>query len=211
MTWASRVDDRMDEFVLAWREGGADPREYLSGLDGDERRELEMRIELFLDRAGPDRWNPDLYRGSLSELVVEGVLVSPGEVERESLIALRVGCGLGKREVAASLADDLGATSESDLRRISDYYHRLEWGTLRPSGVSRRVFDSIASILGTDRERIADAIPDVGASSHQVFARYSAAPPPEESRDMAGWESEPPSSSPDWIDHLFLGPDEDRD
>jgi len=211
MTWASRVDDRMDEFALAWRDGGADPREYLSGLDDDERREMEMRIELFLDRAAPDQWDPDLYRGSLAEQVVETTLGNPAEAGRESLITMRVECGLGKREVAASLADDLGATSENDRRKISDYYHRLEWGTLSPADVSRRVIESIASILGTDRENISGAIPETGASSHQVFARYSAESRPGEPRDLAYWEETGPSSPPDWVDELFLGADEVRD
>ena len=208
MNEPDRIDQLMDEFARAWGTGEADPRAYLADLDGDERREMEVRIQLFLDRAGPDPWDREVYRGSLSEQVVEGVLGDARVAGGEDLIAMRVECGLGKREVAASLAEDLGATSEDDRRKVSDYYHRLEWGTLDPAAVSRRVIDSIAAILGSDRQQVTAAIPDPGAASHEVFARLAG----EGSSGEPGQSMATPSiPSTDWVDELFLGSDGEQD
>lgn len=207
MNEPDRIDQLMDEFARAWRTGEADPRAYLADLDAGERREMEVRIQLFLDRVGPDPWDPDVYRGSLSEQVVEGVLGDAQVAGGEDLIAMRVECGLGKREVADSLAEDLGANSENDRRKISDYYHRLEWGTLDPSAVSRRVIDSIATILGTDRQQVTAAIPGPGAASHEVFARLAGEGPSGEPGQSMATPSVPSS---DWIDELFLGADREQ-
>lgn len=211
MSDPSRVDERMDEFARAWRAGEADPRVYLADLEGEERQEMTVRMRLFLDRAAPDAWDPERYPGSLSEQVAEGVLGEAREAGREDLIGMRVERGLGKHEVAVSLADDLGATSEVDRQKVSDYYHRLEWGTLDPSAISRKVIDSIAAILRSDRRGIIEAIPEPGATSHEVFARLSTEPsagvPGERSASM----QTPSSGAADWVDELFAGSGEGQD
>lgn len=210
MSDSSRVDERMDEFARAWRAGEADPRVFLADLEVEEKREMTVRIRLFLDRAAPDAWDPGRYPGSLSEQVVEGVLGGAREAGREDLIGMRVERGLGKREVAVSLAEDLGATSDADRQKVSDYYHRLEWGTLDPSAISRKVIDSIAAILGSDRQGIVEAIPGPGETSHEVFARFSPEPAAGELGETSASMQTPSSASADWVDELFIGSGEVR-
>jgi hypothetical protein len=121
---------------------------------------------------------------------------------------LRAAARLRRSEVVGRLAGDLGATGRE--AKVGAYYHAMEQGTLPSAGVSDRVLEALAAIVGTTAARLRDAgrwmggpPPDPHAGA--AFARIGTPDPQllEEARPA------PPSARPagerDEIDELFTG------
>lgn len=204
-----------EEFAREYRrEGEADPRPYLSQLDGDERAELRLLIEAFLERAPRRRWDPDAFAGSLAEraLARAGTGEEPATAERpagwpELLPALRTEARLKRRTVVERLAAAIGFADQQ--QRVAAYYHRMEQGQLRPSGVSDRVLEALAGILGGSAEalrRAGDAGQRAAEAGGEVFARVGA---PEGGSAIGGGGAasarEDAAEPADELDRLFTG------
>ena len=208
-----------EEFAREYRrEGEADPRPYLSQLDGDERAELRLLIEAFLERAPRRRWDPDAFAGSLAEraLARAGAGEEPATAERpagwpELLPALRTEARLKRRTVVERLAAAIGFADQQ--QRVAAYYHQMEQGQLRPSGVSDRVLEALAGIVGSSAEalrRAGDAGQRAAEAGGEVFARVGA---PKGGAPREGPAAEPlaeeAGAPADDLDRLFIGGEDD--
>jgi hypothetical protein len=213
------VDALLREYIERYEsEESADPREYLSQVEGPDRHRLSALIEGYLIHAAPPRkWDPDAFEGSVSERVVarlaESWSAASGHLPVE-LVDLRKEKAIKRSEVVDRLAEVLGVSAKRE--KVAFYYHRLEHGLLPARGVSSRVFDALAGILGTSAERLRSAGEAVGLDRRHdlridpLMAR-TAEPPPEEfaAQDRAA-EQAPPEEhdvKPDEVDRLFTGGD----
>ncbi len=131
--------------------GETDPSDLLEQLSGRERERLSALIDGYLENAAPPQaWDAEAFEGSLAERatarVAESWSSAAGELPHR-LVELRNQRKLKRRELVARLADALGVASQE--QKVAAYYHRLERGTLQSDRVSAKVFDALASILGT--------------------------------------------------------------
>jgi hypothetical protein len=220
MTTMADVDRLLREYIERFEAGGsADPGDLLSQLEGRERTKLSVLIEGYLEHSAPAQdWDPEAFEGSAAERAVARVAESwseaSGQLPRE-LVRLRNERQITRADLVSRLADSLGV---SDLReKVAFYYHRMERGLLPAEGVSTKVWEALARLLGTSADSLRQAASSVepGAGATRAVSAYArtAPPPPEEyARDVAadvaaGMASpgEPESREPDEVDVLFTG------
>ena len=106
----------------------------------------------------------------------------------------------------ARLATALGASAKE--AKVARYYHGMERGTLPAEGVSDRVIDALAGILGRPASAIREAGERLaggpgGAGSGAVFARTASADPA--FSDFGSPAPERAAAPEDWdeVDELF--------
>ena len=91
------------------------------------------------------------------------------------LPGLRERARLKRAELVARLADALGVSGGE--KKVADYYHRMEQGTLPASGVSDRVLEALGKLVGTSAaalRRAGQAAAEPGGAAPAagaVFAR----------------------------------------
>lgn len=207
----SDVERLLQAFIREDREGGeADPLAYLAQVQGADRAELEALIDGYLARAPRRPFDREAFEASGAREVAEEVGRSLGGVSGEwpaLLPRLRHRAGLRRAEVVARLAGELGA-SEQQRGKIARYYHRMERGTLPADGVSDRVLQALATVVGTTAEALREAgrraggaaTPDAAGSA---FARVGAPDPehvPAEELMRGGGDADEPR---DDIDAAF--------
>ncbi len=205
----------LEEFQADYEAGReADPANLLDRVDPGRRQELADMLDSYLMTAPTRRWDPDAFEGSLAQLAVDRVYDSVEGVSGtwpELLPHLRNQARIKRRVLVERLAGALGFGSEPEIAKVGDYYNRMEHGRLPAEGVSGRVIDTIAEILGAPAERIRAAGARGGeatSSGQSAFAR-TAFPDVEFSvADRAGDEllAEAPAepAGRDEIDALFL-------
>lgn len=170
------VNERFERFrdrFLA--EGAANPREYLEGLEGDERAELELLIEVFLIEAPPRPWNEEEFKRTGAAAFAERMaaeIVADMATGEKRLIDLRTSAEIARESLVDRLARELDLPDETES--VSYYYHHLERGNLPVEGVSESVFEALSRILKVSAKRIRDAAEasrrDMGPGE-PVFAR----------------------------------------
>jgi hypothetical protein len=205
--------DRLLAELAADYEAGrdVDPAALLDRADPDQRQELAALIDSYLMTAPPRKWDPEAYEGSLAQQAVDRVyesIVAESGSWPELLPALRRDARIKRGELVSRLASALGFAAEPQVEKIGDYYHRMERGQLRPAGVSARVIDALAGILGTDPGRIRAAGGGAGELEGKglAFAR-TAFPNAEFAEDVADAPVEHRAAEGpgrDEIDALFL-------
>jgi hypothetical protein len=207
----SDVERLLQEFIREDREGGeADPLAYLARVEGADRAELEALIDGYLARAPQRPFDRDAFEASGARAVAEEIGRSLGGVSGEwpaLLPRLRHRARLKRAEVVARLAAELGA-SEAQEPKIARYYHGMERGTLPAAGVSDRVLQVLAKVIGTTAETLREAGSRAGGAATQeaagtAFARIGAPDPEHTSAEelmRGGSESDEP---PDDIDAAF--------
>lgn len=204
----SDVDRLLDEYVTAHRAGSdPDPSDFVGRVEGTDRRELAALIDAFLARAPRRPWDPRAFAASPAGPLVAQVqqeLAGEPEAWPALLPRWRAEARVLRRDLVKRLAAALGVAGREE--KVARYYHRMEQGLLPPDGISDRVVEALAEILG----RPAQAIREAGAGLRSggegpaatVFARtalpdaaYSQAPSalPPEARD---WDE---------VDELFRG------
>ncbi len=214
------AEQLFEQFAEEYRRGGAaDPRPFLTQVSGAERAELQILIEAFLERAPRRRWDPAAFSGSPAERAVERAGADAGAAPAETaegwpvvLPALRTKARLKRRTVVERLAQSLGFPDQQD--RVAAYYHQMEQGQLPSAGVSIRVLEALAAIIGASAEylrRSGEAGESGPSAGGEVFARVGATN--EESRHSPG---SPTASvdfeevgTPDELDSLFTAGDQD--
>ncbi len=209
------IDERWSELEQALTEGVAFDREDpFEGLSESERIELTHRLERFADEwiiSGPPphstpvtaKNDPQLERVRRSVQGDSGMWPS-------MLPRLRERASLGRDELAAQLAQELGQSS--DPEKVRRYYHRMEWGQLPGNGVSAVVLESLARLLDTDPNELRasgtltgrrDRGSEQRSRTSQTFARFIGNDvTPEPSKAVIDLPEEPEW---DGTDRLFLG------
>lgn len=178
------VDKLLRDYVAEHRAGGeADPRGYLEQTSGTDRVELLARIDRYLAGAPGAAWDPGSYAGSAAEKLAGEIaagwsLDEPGEEAtegwRELLPALRHRAKILRRAVIERLAAEIGHPGQT--QRVAEYYHQMEHGTLPAEGVSDRVLEALARILGESAERLRRAgsvVTPGGDTQDQAMAKVA--------------------------------------
>jgi len=207
------VDRLLTDYIQEHRAGGAaDPRAYTKQLEGTDRAELEALIDAYLTRAPGRDWDPEAYKGSAAERLVESLSESLGGVSGSwpvLLPELRNRAKLKREELVERLAAALGVTGRE--AKVADYYNQMEHGRLDPAGISDRVLDALAALVNTTRDtlrRAGERVQPPVEAGGAVFARKARLDP-----DYAADASAPGTAAPaertaadrDEVDELFLG------
>ncbi len=197
------VDELFDRFRAAYRSGEeTDPREFLAGLSGADRRELEALIDAFLAHAPAAEVDVARFRASPAGQRLRAALeATAAETWAELLPRLRDDAQLTRAKLVARLAEALGVGGREP--KVARYYHRMETGDLLPSGVSDRVLEALGAIVGASAERLRAAGLNIAPprAAGEVFGRsVTAAPAPASAppRRQAGEDH-------DEVDQLFTG------
>ena len=202
------VDRLFKEFVAADRSGGpADPRSYLERVSGTDRAELEALIDGYLARAPRRAFDPEAFARSPARAVAEELARSLGGASGTwpaLLPRLRHRARLRRSEVVGRLAEELGAADRRD--KVARYYHEMEQGTLPAAGVSDRVLEALARVVGVTAERLREAGGAAGGATQrqaEAFARVTS-PDPRYAEPLEPVVPPPPAER-DEIDELFTG------
>lgn len=218
------AEEMFRRYVEEHRAGGeADPVAYLREAPAGQRRELAALIDAYLESAPRASFDEQAFRGSPSEATVEALERSLGGqagMWPALLPRLRDRAGLKRRELVEGLSRALGLGGRE--QKVGAYYHEMEQGLLPSEGVSARVLEALAGLLGASADELRDAGRSLGAGAlpgpggASVFARSApadgfAAPPPAGAAEMAGQEAVADLgafASPggwDEVDELFRG------
>ena len=173
------LDALLAEFEASYLAGGdADVTRFLERVPANERQELATMLDSFLmEKATRRPWDSAGYERSLAKEAVERVYESSEGVSGtwpELLPRLRSQARIKRSDLVERLANALGFADEASVARIGDFYHRMEHGTLPSRGVSSRVVDALASVVGVTAEQIRSAgngDPFDDAATGAAFAR----------------------------------------
>jgi hypothetical protein len=175
-----------DEYAARYARGERpDAREYVERA-GDGGAELADLIDAFLARAPAPA--PDAETVALFEAWVAG---------ESPLRALAAERGLGRGALVDALAKAL-AIDPAKREKLAGYVHELEWGLLDTAGVSRRVWDALAGILGARAQELAGWRPRPLAAEAAMYR----------ADDVAAVSGPPVGEEPDErdeVDELFTG------
>jgi hypothetical protein len=207
----------LQDFIAEDRTGGpADPLDYLQRVEGSERAELETLIDGYLARAPRRTFDRAAFASSPARAVAEELGRALGGASGTwpaLLPRLRHRAQLRRADVVVRLAHELEAKPEQ-VHKVAGYYHQMEHGTLPASGVSDRVLEALARIVGDTADRLREAgrgglgLPPA-ATAASAFARVGT-PDPQyvEAEELMAPAS--PAEPPDDIDALFTGASADE-
>jgi hypothetical protein len=172
------VETLLTEFMAEHRAGGkADPIEFVRRASPTERRELATLIDGYLARAPRTPRARQPSPEPRAEATIEALSRSIGGAAGRwpaLLPQLRNRAGLKRRELVDQLAGALGVSGRES--KVGRYYHEMELGLLPASGVSTRVLEALAKLVGTTASELRNAGAALGegtGASGQVdaFAR----------------------------------------
>ncbi len=183
------VDKLFSDYIAEHRAGGeANPRTYLEKVEGIDRDELATLIDAYLVRSPGQGWDARAFEGSSAQQWAQGMERSMGGragLWPLLLPRLRERAKIKRAELVERLARALGVGSESE--EVAAYYHRMEQGQLDSKGVSTKVLEALAAIVGSSAEALRSAGEQFGEgqapSEGTVFARV-AGPPTGEYTDL---------------------------
>ena len=207
------VERLLHEFIAEDRSGGdADPLAYLTRTRGTDRVELEALIDAYLARAPRRRVDPTADQPAAARRAVDELtraVAGRSGWWPALLPRLRAAARLRRSEVVDRLARDLGATERE--AKVGAYYHAMEQGTLPAAGVSDRVLEALATIVGTTAGRLRDAGCAIGGPppdphAGAAFARIGTPDPELLEEPRPAPAPAPPVGQRDEIDELFTGP-----
>ena len=207
------VERLLHEFIAEDRSGGdADPLAYLTRTRGTDRAELEALIDAYLARAPRRRVDPTAGQPAAARRAVDELtraVAGRSGWWPALLPRLRGAARLRRSEVVDRLAGDLGATGRE--AKVGAYYHAMEQGTLPAAGVSDRVLEALAAIVGTTTARLRDAGRAIGGPppdphAGAAFARIGTPDPELLEEPRPAPAPAPPVGQRDEIDELFTGP-----
>jgi len=173
------VEALLGEYIGEHQRGGeADPAAYLNRADPPDRAELAALIDSYLSRAPrtplAERGNVDPRREATLEAVSRSIGGASG-LWPALLPRLRDRAGLKRRELVERLAGALGVGGNE--AKVGLYYHEMELGTLPADGVSDKVLEALAKLVGSTAGELRAAGAALGADiggrhgEAAVFAR----------------------------------------
>jgi hypothetical protein len=204
----------VEEFGAEFEAGRSpDPNHWIQRVEGDERQELASLIDRYLMTAPRRAWDPVAYETSLAKVAVDQVYESIEGVSGswpELLPQLRNRARIKRADLVAQLGAALGvAESSPRLAKVADYYNQMEHGRLPAEGVSGRVIDALAGIVGVGADvlRSAGGAAAAGGGEAAAFARMSTPDLQYSSEDSLPAAPQSPGTAPerDEIDELFTG------
>ncbi len=211
------LDILLRDFIAAVEAGAdPDPAALLATVpNAGERQELAVRIDSYLMEAPRRAWDPDAYERSAAKVAVDRVYESLEGLSGswpELLPRLRNAARIRRQDLVERLAGELGFRTSREVQKIGVYYHRMEHGLLPAEGVSGRVIEALAGIVGASAETIREAGAAAGprgsATPGPAFARVATPDPAYAGEGAGDDESAGAGSSPprrDAIDALFTG------
>jgi hypothetical protein len=189
-----------------------DPWSYIDQLSGEEREELEELIDAYFVDAPPRAWDAAAYRGSNAERIADALDRSfrgQAGLWPAVLPRLRDRVQLTRGALVERLAEKLGVADRHE--KVGVYYHEMEQGLLPSAGVSARVLEVLAGIVGTSADALRRAGEPLsgeprGDSAAAVFAR-KARPAPEYEAPAEAVDAREEERAPerDEVDQLFTG------
>ena len=207
----AELNSLFTEFVERHLAGeNPDPWSYINQLESEERAELEELIDAYFVGAPPQSWNADAYTGSSAERIADALDRSfrgQAGLWPAVLPRLRDRARLTRGALVERLAETLGVDDRSE--KVAVYYHEMEQGLLPSAGVSDRVLDVLAGIVGTTARglrragRPLSSEPPAEAAA-RTFAR-KATPAPEYEPSEPAFEVGKKPDAADWdeVDELF--------
>ncbi|MGI9021366.1 MAG: hypothetical protein ACR2G3_11730 [Solirubrobacterales bacterium] len=152
----SDVERLLSEYITEHRAAGqADPVAYLDQLEGIDREELAVLLDGYLQQAPGREWDAEAYQGSSAERLTESLAKSlSGQAGLWPVLLprLRERAQIKRAELVEKLAAGLGVGESTE--KVAGYYHEMEQGTLEAEGVSGRVLDALAGIVGASAESL---------------------------------------------------------
>jgi hypothetical protein len=204
----SAVDRLLAEYMEEHRSGGeADPVAYLDRAAAEDRGELAALIDGYLARAPRREFDESALRDSQAEAMVDELqrsLAGCSGLWPAMLPRLRARAGLKRRELVERLALTLDVGERTE--KVGRYYHEMEQGLLPADGVSDRVLEALARLVGSTPSTLRDAGRALAAAPErpgggEAFAR---ATPPDALAVPATPPAEGPAQEPwDEVDELF--------
>jgi hypothetical protein len=147
-------DRILSDFIDAWNAGRRpDVDEHLARAAEPDRAQLLADITAFAAFAP----TPDYDDAALAAIRAEAAVASAAAAARSSgalwpalLPRLRERAALSTGQLAAGLVGALGLPADREPK-TRGYLERLEAGELRPGGLSGRLLDALARVLGVPR------------------------------------------------------------
>jgi transcriptional regulator with XRE-family HTH domain len=204
-------DRILSEFVDAWNAGRRpDLDEHLARAAEADREQLSADIMAFLAFAPTPDYDDAALDAIRAEPVVAAAAVAagaPGGLWPALLPRLRERAALSTAQLASGLVALLGLPSDREPK-ARGYLEQLEAGTLEPRGLSVRVLDGLARLLGVPRDELEGAGRFGGARVAPALFRAEG-PAAEALRDdldvLADALAAPSSAGWDEVDELFRG------
>jgi hypothetical protein len=205
MTTADKV---FSDFCAA-HERGERPNvaDCLAGVSGDERNELEVRINRYLIEEAPLRsYDPAAFALEQKTAAMQRAAELFDEASETNLVAARERAGLTLDQLAAAVLEKAGiGVDAAEQQKAADYLGRLEQGTL--PRLTQRVRDAVRSVLDTDPAS-SFARPEYGFA-FRLSVRDEEAPDEsiERAELLLDAMSTPSPRGWDEVDELFLSDD----
>jgi Helix-turn-helix domain len=204
-------DRILSDFIDAWNAGRRpDFDEHLERAAEADRERLAADITAFVAFAP----TPDYDDAALAAIRAEPVVAAgaaaataPGGLWPALLPRLRERAALSTAQLAAGLVGALGLPSDRESK-TRGYLERLETGELEPRGLSGRLLDAMARLLGVPRDELegAGAFGAPAAAPALFRAEGPAAETTRADLDVIADALAAPSGAQwDEVDELFLG------
>jgi Helix-turn-helix domain len=202
-------DRVLSDFIDAWNAGRRpDVDEHLARVEPDRRDELASDIAAFVAFAP----TPDYDDAAIAAIRAEPAVASAaaaaqgrGGLWPALLPRLRERAALSTAQLAVALVGALGLPADREPK-ARGYLERLEAGELEPRGLSGRLLDALARLLGVPRDDL-EAAGAFGAPAPALFRAEG--PAAETLRDdldvIADALAAPGAGEWDEVDDLFRG------
>ena len=204
-------DRVLSDFIDAWNAGRRpDVDEHLARVEPDRRDELASDIAAFVAFAP----TPDYDDAAIAAIRAEPAVASAAAAARGRgglwpalLPRLRERAALSTAQLAAALVAALGLPADREPK-ARGYLERLEAGDLEPRGLSGRLLDALARLLGVPRDDL-EAAGAFGAPPPAPALFRAEGPAAEALRDdldvIADALAAPGAGEWDEVDDLFRG------
>jgi hypothetical protein len=209
----AELEHLFTEFVQRHLAGeDPDPWSYVEQLSGKEREELEELIDAYFVDAPPRAWDSAAYKGSDAERVADALDRSfrgQAGLWPAVLPRLRDRAQLTRGALVQRLAEALGFGDRRE--KVAAYYHQMEQGLLPSAGVSGRVLEALAGIVGASADALRRAGEPLsgGAPGEAVASLFTrrARPAPEYEAPAEAVEAREADRAAEWdeVDELFRG------
>lgn len=191
------VDGLLRQFIERYESGDpVRPIDVLGQVEGTDRRELEMLLDAYLERAPRRPFSADAFAASPARPLVDDLAQSLEGIAGTwpvVLPRLRARARLRRSELVTRLAAALGVGDRE--AKVAGYYHAMEQGELDPAGVSDRVLEALARLTGTTAQALRDAATALqpGAGPAAAEPRSSRAPRGLSPSTWPRWAPRPPT------------------